>query len=345
MPRAFALRLDMPDPADAGALAAALAAGRVAAPTVRAVLIKTPGNGLTNDFSRDLAARMVAAVLRGHGAASPMILPSGGVEGVAVPHMLLLGREEGGAASPQRRLALGFARGEAIAVTDIGTAATAKAVAATVAAATRDAGLSESDVVLAIVKAPLPTPADYGGDHAALKARARGAAALGVMAALGELEAGRLGSVAICNDPTLFSSRALVAAGTDVAAPEVLVLGMGMGWGGDLVAASAAVEDMLDTAGFQAVLAQAGLMRLPEEGGRIAALLAKGAMPPRLRGSRPAAHDDDDIHPNRHWRAAMSGVIGALTGDLRPFLSGGGEHQGPPGGVTVAVIAHTAQGE
>jgi cyanuric acid amidohydrolase len=345
MPRAFALRLDMPDPADAGALAAAIAGGQVAASAVRAVLVKTPGNGLTNDFSRDLAAASIAAVLRAHGGAAPMILPSGGVEGIAVPHMLLLGREEGGEAAPGQRLALGFARGQAIALPDIGTAAMAEAVAATVGAAMRDAGLAGADVVLAIVKAPLPTPAAYGGDHAALKARARGAAALGVMLALGELDPARLGSVAICNDPALYSSRALVAAGTDVAAPEVLVLGMGAGWGGDLVAASAALEDMLDAQGFRAVLARAGLAQLPDHGTRIAALLVKGAMPRLLRGTRPAAHDDDDIHPNRHWRAAMSGVIGALAGDLRPFLSGGGEHQGPPGGVTVAVIARTAQGE
>ncbi|WP_291296230.1 ring-opening amidohydrolase [Elioraea sp.] len=345
MPRAFALRLDMPDPADAGALAAALSTGVLRADAVRAVLIKTPGNGLTNDFSRDLAARSVAAVLRAHGAVLPMILPSGGVEGIAVPHMLLLGREEGDVASPDRRLALGFARGEALAGSAIGTAVMAEAVAATVAAAMRDARLAGGDVALAIVKAPLPTPSDFGGDHAALKARARGAAALGVMAALGELDAARLATVAICNDASLFSSRALVAAGTDVMAPEVLVLGMGMGWGGDLVAASAALDDMLDARGFRAVLARSGLSQLPDDGARVAALLVKGAMPAQLRGTRPAAHDDDDIHPNRHWRAAMSGVIGALTGDLRPFLSGGGEHQGPPGGVTVAVIARTGQGE
>lgn len=344
MPRALAFRLDMPDPADAGALTAALADGRVAASSVRAVLIKTPGNGLTNDFSRDLAAAAVARVFATAGAPLPMILPSGGVEGIAVPHMLLLGREERGEAATAPRLAVGFARGAALALSAIGTSAMAEGVATTVTAAMHDAGLAGDDVLLAIVKAPLPTPAAYGGDHGALKARARGASALGVMAALGELEAARLGSVAICNDPSLFSSRALVAAGTDVTAPEVLVLGMGSGWGGDLVAASAALEDMLDARGFRAVLARAGLAQLPEDGGRVAALLVKGAMPAQLRGTRPAAHDDDDIHPNRHWRAAMSGIIGALTGDLRPFLSGGGEHQGPPGGVTVAVIARTEQG-
>jgi cyanuric acid amidohydrolase len=274
-----------------------------------------------------------------------MILPSGGVEGIAVPHMLLLGREESDAAAAAPRLAVGFARGERLALSAIGTAVMAEGVAVSVTAAMRDAGLAGDSVVLAIVKAPLPTPVAYGGDHAALKARARGASALGVMAALGELDPARLGAVAICDDMSLFSSRALVAAGTDVAAPEVLVLGMGTGWGGDLVAASAALADMLDVRGFRAVLARAGLVQLPDHAARIAALFVKGAMPRLLRGTRPAAHDDDDIHPNRHWRAAMSGVIGGLTGDLRPFLSGGGEHQGPPGGVTVAVIARSEQGD
>lgn len=94
---AVCLTLDMPDPGDASALAAAIADGRLPREGLRAVLVKTPGNGLTNDFSRDLALRSIAAAL-GPGPA-PMLLASGGTEGVAVPHMIALGE------APSRRRA------------------------------------------------------------------------------------------------------------------------------------------------------------------------------------------------------------------------------------------------
>jgi len=72
-----------------------------------------------------------------------------------------------------------------------------------------------------------------------------------------------------------------------------------------------------------------------------AAVIVKGEMPAMLRGTRPAALDDSDIHPNRHFRAALSGMLGGLLGDARIFLSGGAEHQAPPGGVLLAIIAET----
>lgn len=343
MARALAIRLDMPDPGDATALTRSFAAGVIVPHELRAVLIKTPGNGLTNDFSRDLAVRSVAAGLHNVTDARPMLLASGGIEGIAVPHMLVLGRRETSEVANGRRLAVGFARGQTLALDMTGTAGMARAVAATVAAAMADAGITADGVVLAVVKAPLPPPPAFAGDHPALKSRARAASALGVMHALGELDGPALAEASIGCDPELFTCRALVAAGTDIAAPEVLVLGMSDRWSGDLVAASGALADMLDVTGLNAVLGAAGIHG-PTQADRIAAILAKGAMPKLLRGMRPSALDDDDIHPNRHWRAAMSGVIGAVTGDIRPFLSGGGEHQGPPGGVTVAVIAHTEQG-
>jgi cyanuric acid amidohydrolase len=39
-------------------------------------------------------------------------------------------------------------------------------------------------------------------------------------------------------------------------------------------------------------------------------------------------------------RAAVGGLIGGLSGTGAVYVSGGAEHQGPPGGGPVAVIAH-----
>jgi cyanuric acid amidohydrolase len=58
-----------------------------------------------------------------------------------------------------------------------------------------------------------------------------------------------------------------------------------------------------------------------------------------VRGFRHTMLDDTDISATRHARAAFSGPIAGLTGCPAAFVSGGAEHQGPPGGGPVAVIS------
>jgi cyanuric acid amidohydrolase len=47
---------------------------------------------------------------------------------------------------------------------------------------------------------------------------------------------------------------------------------------------------------------------------------------------------DADINYERHARAALGGMLTALTGDPRLFISGGTEHQCPPGHAVIAAI-------
>jgi cyanuric acid amidohydrolase len=47
---------------------------------------------------------------------------------------------------------------------------------------------------------------------------------------------------------------------------------------------------------------------------------------------------DADINYERHARAAVGAVIASLTGDPRIFVSGGTEHQTPPGHAPIAAI-------
>jgi len=336
---AFCVRLDLPDPGDATVLAAAIADGRIARDGLRAVLLKTPGNGLTNDYSRTLAIRAVQAAL-GDGPA-PMLLASGGTEGVAVPHLIALGEAPSGPARLSPGLALGLGAGPAIPAGEHGGPAMSRAVAAALDAAMASASIADpADVALVLVKAPLPPPIAFARTeeaYAALKGACRGAAALGIAAALGEIgwDAAVVGGAA-------HGRRALVAAGTDVVAPLVLVLGHAVGWGGSLAIATGMLADMLDAPGAAALLARLGLdaapQLQPEQQARVRAVLTKGEMPVLLRGGRPAALDDSDIHPNRHYRAALSGMLGGLLGDGRIFLSGGAEHQAPEGGVVFSVI-------
>jgi len=58
-----------------------------------------------------------------------------------------------------------------------------------------------------------------------------------------------------------------------------------------------------------------------------------------VRGFRHTMLDDTDISSTRHARAAVGGLIGGVAGTGLVYISGGAEHQGPPGGGPVAVIA------
>jgi cyanuric acid amidohydrolase len=58
-----------------------------------------------------------------------------------------------------------------------------------------------------------------------------------------------------------------------------------------------------------------------------------------VRGLRHTMLEDSDINATRHARAAVGGLVGGLAGTSAVYVSGGAEHQGPPGGGPIAVIA------
>ena len=58
-----------------------------------------------------------------------------------------------------------------------------------------------------------------------------------------------------------------------------------------------------------------------------------------VRGARHTMLNDSDINSTRHARAAVGAVIASVIGQTAVYVSGGAEHQGPPGGGPVAVIA------
>ncbi|SEI10647.1 cyanuric acid amidohydrolase [Rhizobium tibeticum] len=48
--------------------------------------------------------------------------------------------------------------------------------------------------------------------------------------------------------------------------------------------------------------------------------------------------NDSDIAGTRHARAFVGGVLAGIFGMTDLYVSGGAEHQGPPGGGPVAII-------
>jgi cyanuric acid amidohydrolase len=349
-------RVAMPDPGDGSGLAALLDAGALDARAIVCVMGKTPGNGLTNDHTREFATRTVAAVLAprlGIGVddvrARVMLLFSGGTEGILAPHLLVFSR---GAAAPEAApgpaLAIGLARSRALRPNELGRAAQLDATADAVRAALADTGLADPAAVAWVqVKCPIPPPGALHGDAVAgIKKRSRAASALGVAVALGDVARG-----AIETDgepivrPDLGTRRACVTAAIDSARVDVMVLANAPEWRGDFQVGSTALADMLDAPAVAGLLRRLGLGATPQltpaERTRLVGAILKGDPPAdgRLRDAASVMLDDSDIHAIRHYRAALGGMLGALTGDSHVYLSAGAEHQAPTGGAVLALIA------
>jgi cyanuric acid amidohydrolase len=176
----------------------------------------------------------------------------------------------------------------------------------------------------------------------------RGASALGVGVALGELSLAQLSNDMICSDFSVHCGRAATSGGVELLDHEIMVAGMSATWRGPLAIDHGVMNDAIDIEPARAALARLGLPvagQLPEaERGRIAAVLAKAeaAQSGQVRGLRHTMLDDSDIASTRHARAFTGGALAGLFGFTDLFVSGGAEHQGPDGGGPVAIIVSRA---
>jgi cyanuric acid amidohydrolase len=239
----------------------------------------------------------------------------------------------------------------------IGRAPQAMAVAEAVRAAMERAAITDPrDVHWVQVKCPLLTreriaEAEAHGrpvataDTYASMGLSRGAAALGVALALGEIDRGALDGAAIGRDVGLWSACASSSAGIELMHNEVVVLGNSGLWSGDRVIAHGVMRDAIDLPAVTGVLGELDFAvtgQLEEAAAaRIDAVLAKAeaSRSGLIRGMRHIMGDDSDIQASRHARALVGGVLAAAIGRTDLFVSGGAEHQGPDGGGPIAVIA------
>jgi cyanuric acid amidohydrolase len=338
--RAKVLRLATAGPADTAPLAAAIERGEIDPDTIVAIVGKTEGNGCVNDFTRGYATLALKLLL---GERRVAIVMSGGTEGGLSPHLLVFCREHTLSSATAKRLAIGIGFTRDFKPEEIGRQAQIDATAEAVAAAMAEAGIAApSDVHFVQIKCPLLTKerieeADRRGARTATEdtyhsmALSRGASALGVALALGEIRSAA--ESAVCRDWSLFSRVASTSAGVELLRNEIVVLGNAAGWAGDLVIGHDVMTDAIDAAAACRVLEALG--------GETVAVLAKAEAAPtgEIRGRRHTMLDDSDIHSTRHARALVGGVLAGVIGDTMLYVSGGAEHQGPPGGGPVAIIA------
>jgi cyanuric acid amidohydrolase len=330
---------------------------------VLAVIGKTEGNGGVNDYTRLLADRAFREVLIARGTRSaadvgtvPLVW-SGGTDGVLSPHATVFAYAPAGRYQPtdEPRVSAGVAMSEPIRPEDIGRPAMVDKVSAGVARAMAAAGIDRAeDVHYVQTKTPLlvqQTIADAKSrGHTVVTEDtlhsmdiSNSTTALGIAVALGEIE--MPSQEQIHSDLSLYSAVASCSSGVELDRAQIVVVGNVRGIGGRFRAGHAVMRDAIDADGVWAALRSAGL-DLPERprpddvAGRLVNVFVKCEADPsgRLRGRRTVMLDDSDVHWHRQIKAAVGGVVAAVTGDPDVFVSVAAVHQGPSGGGTVAAI-------
>ena len=355
--------LTMAGPDDVSGVAALLDEGRIEAEDIVAVLAQTEGDPYNRGF-----ATLTFQVLLGERlgcshaevfARIPMMM-IGGVAGIMCPHINLFVRKASGGAAPGgRRMVLGTADTRVLAPEEYGTLVQVDLVAEAVKAAIADAAITDvADIECIEIKCPAMTPAriaDAEGrgkavvnaNPVAASSMAKGAAALGVGVATGEIARQDISEGSINKDKSLFTTLGSVSAGGEQVATRVLVIGNAEGAPGRFVAAHGVMDDQLDVAGARQAFAAAGLALDDGVVGeadrdRVAVVFVNAGADAvsAVRGRRHPLHSDF-LAPYAGYqaKAVCHAVVASIKGDTLLLASAGSEHQGRPGANLVCVIA------
>jgi cyanuric acid amidohydrolase len=355
-------RVPCSGPSDLRGVQALIDDGSLVPTDIVAVMGKTEGNGCVNDHTRDFAATSWCHFLSPYLKCAPAVVAqrvalvmSGGTEGVLSPHFTVFTRCRVIAPSHAlKRLVVGIAHTRDFLPEEMGRAAQIDATAAATVAAMADAGITEpSDVHFVQVKCPLLTPAKVQAalargtepvTHDAYESMgfSRGASALGIAVALGEVPRAAAVDASVLSDWSLYSARASASAGIELEHNVVIVLGEAAGAASLLRIGHTVMQDAVDAASVRRLLR--GHFDIDPDGPALQRvlvnLLAKAEANPdgRVRGERHTMLNDSDINATRHARAAVGGVLASVVGHTALYVSGGAEHQGPAGGGPVAAL-------
>jgi cyanuric acid amidohydrolase len=350
--RCSIIRVPIGSPSDVSKLEKYVADETIRPLDVIAVLGKTDGNGCVNDFTRGYAVRCLSDFFikkAGNAASRISYVMSGGTEGVLSPHLTVVSRTQATGEDiprgPQKSLAVGVAKTSAFRPEEIGRMAQVERVAEAVGRAIQEAGIDrEEDVHFVQIKCPLLTAeqvheAKGRGVHVVTEdtyksmGYSRGASALGVAVALGEIDPAELNETDICRSWDKYSSVASTSAGSELDYCEVIVFGNSIRAEGQYHIAHAVMKDAIDGNSLRQLIE-----RHPRD--ELVQVLAKAEADPSgfVRSRRHTMLDDSDINHTRHARAVVGGVLASVCGDPMIYVSGGAEHQGPAGGGPVAVV-------
>jgi cyanuric acid amidohydrolase len=322
-----------------------------------ALVGKSEGTATINDFSRELALRTVKKTIILYGGEKLLnkstLIFSTGCEGVISPFVYVLAsfnQKEEVKKGPSR-LVMGTSRTEKIPVEELATHRHVYVIGKAVREAMDRAGLSSPEVSLVLVKSPILTHLEASKTtNAKVLARAgssglsRGAAGLGVALALGEIEENFIKKINIGLDFNYYSRRAMCFSGTEVNFGEILILGNRPGVRNRFKIFSKTMDDILDARSLRELFKETGCLfntdgELATAKNLLSVFLKVGVSSDgRVRDERTTIYQSE-LDPDKHMRAVASGVIGGILGTGKIFVSGGTEHQAPPGGGLCACIA------
>jgi cyanuric acid amidohydrolase len=358
-------RIACQGPGDLSGVKALIEAGTLVPAAIVAVMGKTEGNGCVNDHTREYASVAWCHLLSTQLSCTPQeveqrvaLVMSGGTEGVLSPHFTVFTRRwtAGASTHDEKRLVVGTAHTRSFAPEEIGRAAQIDATAQAVHSAMADAGIADpADVHFVQVKCPLLTSTKLSAalargavpvtrDTYESMGYSRGASALGVAVGLGEVPRSEISDNAVLSDWSLSSARASASAGIELHGNVVIVLGEVAGAASPYRIAHTVMRDAVDAAALRTLLRQAFDLDADRDAEalakRLVNLLAKAEASPSgaVRGQRHTMLNDSDINATRHARAVVGGVLASVVGHTALYVSGGAEHQGPPGGGPVAAI-------
>lgn len=341
-------------PDDLTALDDLIQSGKIDPAKIVAILGKTEGNGCVNDFTRGFAVQSLqnylAAKVNPTIASEIIYVISGGTEGVLSPHLTLFTKQDSSPEElPHWGLALGTHRTRNFSPDEIGTLTMVQEVAIGVKEAIAQANLSPDQVHFVQIKCPLVTAhrrlelnASTLQDSYQSMAFSRGASALGVAVALGELDYPQITEEAICHNYSLYSTVASTSAGVELQNCEILVLGNAPTSTSSFVIGHSVMQHALDTDAVHTAIAST---RQPIDA--LVNVFAKAEADPSgtILGCRHTMLDDSDISHTRMARSVVGAVIASIVRDPMIYVSGGSEHQGPAGGGPIAAIAKRPDGQ
>ena len=364
MQKVDVFRVPMSGPDDLTSFDKMIDEGTIVAEDIIAVMGKTEGNGCVNDFTRSLTTLVFAnGLARRLGKSekevkeSVAFVMSGGTEGVMSPHATVFTKKDVDA-KPAKTKSLAAASGftREFKPEEIGTTTMVDEVAKRVRELMEEAGIEKAeDVHFVQIKCPLLTSdriqdATSRGEKVVVNdtyksmGYSRGASALGVGVALGEINRDDVSKDTILSDWSLYSSVASTSAGIELMNTEIIVMGNAYESASDLVIGHSVMKDAIDIEAILDAMRNAGMdingLPSEEQRKRIVNIFAKAeaSTDGHVQGRRNTMLTDSDINHTRHARAVVNAVAAAVVQDPMLYISGGSEHQGPDGGGPVAVI-------
>lgn len=356
-------RLPMAGPDDVSELEKLISEGTINPEEIVAIMAQTEGDGYARGYSAlnfELMLSEKMNTTREDVRERIPMLMIGLTGGLMSPHYTVFTRKDGvEVEAKEKRLSIGIKVTRVLKPEEYGTVTQVKEVAAAVKEAMEHAGIDSIDDVHCVeVKCPNLTAdrikdAESRGKKVvttnlpAAGSKSKGASALGVALALGEIEESQLSNEAICSDWSLYSKVASTSAGNEQVACKVIVLGNSNKSNSSFKIGNSIMEDSLDINGAKEAFRNAGLEfdhdLTEDDKKKIETVFincgadAKG----EIRGRRTTMKSDYlSGYAGVISKAVLNAVVGSFVGDSMILASAGFEHQGPHGSSLVAAIVN-----